>query len=235
MPQNVKQRGGSFGAQARIAGQVRWLGSFPTRAQAKSAVKMAKAPGPRRVQPPSSVELEQIATAMGERVAELAVYVRVAAWSGLRVSEVAALEWRDLIERDGMTMLHVRSGKGSKERHSVLLEPGIEALDELVSTRHPRRLMFTTARGTAWSKRSVNYHWCELRKEGLLPREEAVFHDLRKFHATYLLNAGAADIDVAVQLGHFDKYGRPNADLVRRIYGFVDNDRALCRIGAVRA
>jgi integrase len=57
---------------------------------------------------------------------------------------------------------------------------------------------------------------------------EARWHDLRHFHATWLLDRGASVLDVAIQLGH-----RDGGELVRRRYGHPSSDLALGRLAAV--
>ena len=56
------------------------------------------------------------------------------------------------------------------------------------------------------------------------------WHDLRHYHATWLLDRGASDADVAEQLGHKDG-GRLVADL----YGHTYNDNALSRLQEIAA
>jgi hypothetical protein len=65
--------------------------------------------------------------------------------------------------------------------------------------------------------------WCEARAKVGLP--ELRFHDLRHFHATWLLDQGASDMDVAIQLGH-----RDGGVQVRRTYGHPSRERALARL-----
>jgi integrase len=63
--------------------------------------------------------------------------------------------------------------------------------------------------------------------------ERLTFHSLRHFHASWLLNQGASDLDVALQLGHGRKDGTVDPTLVRRTYGHPDVESGLARLEAL--
>lgn len=159
--------------------------------------------------------------------------VLTAAFSGLRLSEVAALEARDLTfswpeaGRRVLT-LHVRHGKGGKERHSVLFEPGLSAL--MVVLPEVGRI-FSRSLGRSWDRKSVNRVWLRVRERAGLP--DCRFHDLRHFHATWLIDRGVSDLDIAIQLGHVDRHGRPDPTQVRKRYAHPSHEAALARVAAV--
>ena len=119
----------------------------------------------------------------------LRLLIQVCAYSGLRLSEALALEARDL---DG-DVVHVRDGKGGREGHAILFEPALSALQHC-GVRAGR--VFPAG----WDRHSVNRMWRLLRaRAGIVtPR----FHDLRHFHATWLLARGVNRADVAAQLRH---------------------------------
>lgn len=173
-----------------------------------------------RVDPPTEVDVERMivrAPAFGLPGA----MVGVAAYSGLRLSEVAALEPSDVLTTKTQTRLLVRAGKAGRRRTSLLFRR--EFAEEIPFRRRVSR--------RAWDRKSVNRCWVKLREDVGLP--EVRFHDLRHFHATWLLDRGASDLDVAVQLGHVDSRGRPNPELVRDRYGHPSLEAALTRLEAV--
>lgn len=171
--------------------------------------------------PPQPQEVALLASAMPTE--ELTSFVMVAAYSGLRLSEVAALWGTDIEDRDGVRMVHVRRGKGGKERYSVLLAPAWEFLPAR------RGRLFLNEAGRRYDRKLINKKWMTARREtGLVYR----FHDLRHFFATYALDHGCTDLDVAIALGHTDRFGRPDTELVRRTYGHANPMKALARIAA---
>lgn len=209
----------------------------------------------RRVVPPTEEQVAALADAMP---GVLRAFTLTAAYSGLRLEvEVAALLAGDVAESslrdlaslglaladpgraplggDSATcLLHVRSGKGprknggvGKERWSVLFEPGLSALLE---SAHPYGHLFRNARGYPWTRKAVNKAWCRARADVGL--EWVQFRDLRRFHASWLLDRGVSEMDVALQLGHTDRFGRPNTDQVRKTYGWPDSMKALARVAA---
>jgi len=123
--------------------------------------------------------------------------------SGLRVSELVGLNWRDIDEELGMVM--VRSGKGNKDRLVPLGEP---ALDALLKWRRampiawePAGPVIVNLRGGRLTTRSV---------EKILQRRIAAAgisagitpHGLRHSFATHMLNNGADLRSIQEMLGH---------------------------------
>jgi integrase/recombinase XerC len=123
--------------------------------------------------------------------------------SGLRVSELVGLNWRDVDDEVGMVL--VRSGKGNKDRMVPIGEPALDALKAW------RRAMpkaweldgpvITNLRGGRLTTRAV---------ENILARRIVTSglgssitpHGLRHCFATHMLNAGADLRSIQEMLGH---------------------------------
>jgi integrase/recombinase XerC len=123
--------------------------------------------------------------------------------SGLRVSELTGLCWRDVDYELGMVM--VRAGKGNKDRLVPLGEP---ALDTLKAWRNampiawtPDGAVITNLRGGRLTPRSVqNIVARRLLDAGInMPLTP---HGLRHCFATHMLNAGADLRSIQEMLGH---------------------------------
>ena len=167
---------------------------------------------------PTSTEVEALAAALPGSLGPMAL---VAACSGLRLSELAALAARDVRLEGGVTIVVVRQGKGGVRGESVVLEPGASVVVERAAAGG---LLFPRAGGAPWNRQKVNDRWRAVcRRLGIV---SVRFHDLRHFHASLLVDAGHREIDVAAQLRH-----RDNGRLVREVYAHPDNAAALRRIG----
>lgn len=177
--------------------------------------------------------IDEVEPVIARLPGELEAFARVALWSGLRLSEVADLRRGDVEHnRDGTALVHVRAGKGNVEGWSLLYAPGRAALDVVTGLGHEGVLLRNSQR-QAWNRRSVNKQWVHARS--LVPGQEATkFHTLRAIHATWLLDQGVAELDVAMQLRHIDKDGHPNVELVRKVYGRPSVDAAMGRLRLVR-
>ncbi len=121
--------------------------------------------------------------------------------SGLRVSEVAALRPGDI---DSARMLiHVRLGKGSKDRMTKLSPRLLEVLREYWRAAHPRMWLFPQ---TGNPDRAMNTSSIERMVHRLAKRagiSKAVTpHTLRHSYATHLLDAGTDLRTIQVLLGH---------------------------------
>lgn len=123
--------------------------------------------------------------------------------SGLRVSELTGLCWRDLDLELGMVT--VRAGKGHKDRVVPMGEP---ALDALLAWRAAMPLVWsvegpviTNLRGRRLTTRSVEKIVARrLTRAGL--DTPLTPHGLRHCFATHLLNAGADLRSIQEMLGH---------------------------------
>lgn len=187
------------------------------------------------VVPPTREQLDRMLTGLESEGAWARTLAGVAAWSGLRWSEVSVLRVENVdvglpdtvialnAQLPPRVTLDVEHGKGDLARRSVLFEPGAVALRDYMLPCAPERLVFPSLSSGVIPRQTYNSLWCRTREKVGLP--ELRFHDLRHFHATWLLDQGASDLDVAIQLGH-----RDGGEQVRKTYGHPSRERALERL-----
>jgi len=123
--------------------------------------------------------------------------------SGLRVSELTGLCWRDLDDDLGMVM--VRAGKGDKDRLVPLGEPALDALKAwqaaMPAAWTPDGAIITNLRGGRLTPRSVqNIVARRLLEAGI--DAPLTPHGLRHCFATHMLNGGADLRSIQEMLGH---------------------------------
>ena len=123
--------------------------------------------------------------------------------SGLRVSELVGLDWRDIDDEIGM--LTVRAGKGAKDRVVPIGEPALDALKAwriaMPISADPNAPVITNLRGTRLTTRSVEKMVARrIQDSGLTA--SATPHGLRHSFATHMLNAGADLRSIQEMLGH---------------------------------
>lgn len=124
---------------------------------------------------------------------------------GLRCFELRNLQIKDLdFDRK---MVHVRQGKGRKDRYVPLSEMQVRGLRTFFSAEKPVTWCFTgndregapvqlSARGVQWIVREARKH-SEIQKE-------VTTHSLRHSYATHLLEMGLDIMSVKDLLGHAD-------------------------------
>ena len=119
--------------------------------------------------------------------------------AGLRRSEVLNLKSEDI---DGKRMLiKVRSGKGNKDRYTILSEKLLKDLRLYYLEWHPKNHLFEGPKGAAYSAESVLKIVKEAsRKAGI--RKKVTPHMLRHSFATHLLESGTDLRYIQVLLGH---------------------------------
>lgn len=121
---------------------------------------------------------------------------------GLRCSEVRHLKIGDIdVERN---QLHVRQGKGGKDRIVPLgnmLQRGIKTY---IETQHPKSFLFEGNDGQAFSQRGTQWVMSQaLQKSGIV-KEDVSLHTLRHSYATHLLEQGVSILAIKELLGHAD-------------------------------
>jgi integrase/recombinase XerD len=120
--------------------------------------------------------------------------------AGLRLSEAVNLRLGD-IDSQRMT-IHIRQGKGSKDRYSILAKATLHVLREYYRSYRPRKWLFEGRReGEPLSHRSVDATLKRCVKLGGL-RKQVTVHTLRHSFATHLLEAGYQLQLIQSLLGH---------------------------------
>lgn len=118
---------------------------------------------------------------------------------GLRCAEVRTLKVADVdTER---SMVHVRQGKGGKDRClplGVMLIRGIKAF---IDAEKPRTYLFEGNDGNAYSQRGAQWAISQaVKKAGII--KEVTLHTLRHTYATHLLEQGVNILVIKELLGH---------------------------------
>ena len=128
--------------------------------------------------------------------------------SGLRVSEICALELNDVNLEDGF--LRVRSGKGDKQRIAPFGAKAANAIDVYIQSARPQLVrshtgsaMFLSNRGIPISRKTI---WFMIKQaaERVKIAKPVKPHILRHSFATHLLSGGADLRVIQEMLGHAD-------------------------------
>ena len=185
--------------------------------------------------PPTPIELGRLvsgARARGGWWSHFADCILFTAYSGLRGEEVERVATKDILEAGTRLVVYGKRLAGQlepRERTVAVFEPGRAAL-----LRHAPDL------GRVWRAPAGGKltQTVRDRRYKSLTTEVGVtgtFHGLRHYCATWLLDQGASEMDVAIQLGHRDRAGRVDVTQVRRVYGHPTVGPALSRLEAVIA
>ncbi|MCU7552909.1 tyrosine-type recombinase/integrase [Chitinophagaceae bacterium LB-8] len=119
--------------------------------------------------------------------------------AGLRVSELVKLRIKDI--DPGRMMIHIREGKGGKDRMVPLSQTLLETLRIYYQQYKPGEYLFEGENRGPYSTRSAQEvlkkakRWAGIQKKGSI-------HLLRHSYATHLLEAGTDIRYIQVLLGH---------------------------------
>jgi len=124
---------------------------------------------------------------------------------GLRCFELRNLQLKDLdFDRK---MLHIRQGKGRKDRYVPLSEIQVRGLKKYIAAENPNIWCFNgndrTGNPAQLSAMGVQWIVREARKHSGI-KKEVTTHSLRHSYATHLLEMGLDIISVKDLLGHAD-------------------------------
>lgn len=125
--------------------------------------------------------------------------IALAYGAGMRVSEVVNLRVHDIDFERGL--LIVRSGKGGRDRQTLLPSKLVADLKRVTALKHPDDVLFASERGGRLSTRTAQ----KIFEQGLKRADihkKATFHSLRHSFATHLLEKGTDIRYVQELLGH---------------------------------
>ena len=146
----------------------------------------------------TEVEMGMLVRAAGNRRDRLLIEIGYA--GGLRVSELVALTWGDVIKRQDKVQLSVL-GKGGKRREVLLPEVVSRSLLSLRGDAGADDPIFASRQGKHLTERAVNYVLKRVAaKVGVSENFSA--HWLRHAHASHAIDRGAALPVVQATLGH---------------------------------
>jgi integrase len=194
---------------------------------------ISRGPGRRHEQPPSE---KQVWTLIGHArqlvCPSFAAWLQVAAFTGLRPGELDALRHSrvdltrsriEVVEQFDAKTRTFTLPKNGKTREAPLTEPARAAI---LSLPEEGEFCFTSLRGEYWTPSSRAYHWKAVRAAAGWQR--SLYLATRHFAGWYMVNQlELPSEDVAIALGHSD-----GGELVRRLYGHRDQERALDRVTA---
>lgn len=154
-----------------------------------------------------SVETKHTKTLTEEQVIRLAsgnlgkrdeAIVRVLYSSAMRVSELCALQWKDVIEQGSRAILVIR-GKGGKTRESGISASAYSAMKALRNGASDESFVFLSNRKQQMDRTTVNHLFTKL---SAIVGKDISPHWLRHSHVTHALQRGANPTDVMNQAGH---------------------------------
>lgn len=120
--------------------------------------------------------------------------------AGLRVGEIVRLQRNDVDSERGL--IHVRSGKGFKDRYTTLSKLAYEELSKYISLFHPEHWLFPSPDGKRHIATRTAEKVFELAKNKAMVTKDCSIHSLRHSFATHLLENGTDLRYVQELLGH---------------------------------
>jgi site-specific recombinase XerD len=137
---------------------------------------------------------------------------------GLRVGEAVRIEVKDIHGRENPPRLHVKNGKGGKDRYVPLSPAMVEELRQWWRTHQNPRFLFPSP-GRGWADRTLTLS--QSMHQGTGPMSESCVqsayrmaraasgvnpasttHTLRHSYATHLLEEGVSLLQISRYLGH---------------------------------
>jgi len=158
---------------------------------------------PRPLEPDELARLREVARISENPLAN--VVVTVLLQTGLRVSELCALDDRDVNVHT--LSARVSSGKGDKDRIVMFSQPGADVIGCWRRHRNGRRTcdhdaFLVNSRGNRLTSRNVQKLMDKLADDSDIPRPRLSPHTLRHNFATGLLNGGADIVSIQKLMGH---------------------------------
>ena len=173
----------------------------------ESVPKMPKLPTVGRKHP-REVHRDDIETVLEKSSVSARLALGLAAFAGLRASEVRGLRWTDVdlksrtvTVRRALTLGEETTPKSHHQRPIPIATPLFNLLTAAASKKHkPSAPVAVTAKGERWGESGLNQALKQAQKRA--DKSGWSFHDLRHFFATELFRRGASAPVVQQLLGH---------------------------------
>lgn len=152
------------------------------------------------------------------REARFAACLRLMYHCGLRVGEAVAIQVRDIHGRENPPRLHIRNGKGGKDRFVPIAPAMVEELRRWWRTHSNDTWLFPSP-GRGWSDRTLTLSQSMARSTAPMSvssvqmayrlaraasgvNSASTTHSLRHSYATHLLEEGVSLLQISKYLGH---------------------------------
>lgn len=152
------------------------------------------------------------------REARFAACLRLMYHCGLRVGEAVAIQVRDIHGRENPPRLHIRNGKGGKDRFVPIAPAMVEELRRWWRTHSNDTWLFPSP-GRGWSDRTLTLSQSMARSAAPMSvssvqmayrlaraasgvNSASTTHSLRHSYATHLLEEGVSLLQISKYLGH---------------------------------
>jgi integrase/recombinase XerC len=172
---------------------------------------------------PRPIDEADLALALAAARPKMRAVLTLAAYAGLRCIEIAGLDWSDLRREGDGAYLHVRHGKGSKERTVEIGTTVIKALQAYGIKR--RGAMFLGLDGARADAKSISRSGNRYLAAHSIP---ATMHQLRHRYGTIAYQISRDLRMVQEQLGHSSPqttagYARPSPEAAARMVAAMDD------------
>jgi site-specific recombinase XerD len=119
--------------------------------------------------------------------------------SGVRVGELVNLQVKDVHSQ--RMLIHVRSGKGDKDRFTLLSVRLLNELRAYWMQYRPETWLFPNRSGSQMAPSSIQHVYYQAKEKAAIETGHGI-HSLRHSFATHLLEAGTELPDISRLLGH---------------------------------
>lgn len=155
---------------------------------------------------------EEVKALLGAADERFTAFVAVAAFAGLRLGEIAALQVDDVeflkrelhverqVQRAGAGKVEIRPPKYGSERTIAIPDELLKILSAHVALDHRGEWLFAGASDDPPHQNTVGYWWRKTRTAASL--DAVKLHDMRHFYASGLIAAGCDVVTVQRALGH---------------------------------
>ncbi len=160
-----------------------------------------RASEPKRLHlPPSQKDINYLLLEAHKRSSHIYALVITAVSTGLRISELCALNHEDLDEESRPARVIVREGKGKKDRVVPINKKALQAIKNQIILETEGGPLLTNTEGKRWKPDSAADYIMRLCREAKV--RAITPHDFRRYFATKLIKSGANVATVKDMLGH---------------------------------
>lgn len=153
----------------------------------------------------------------------LSLYIGCSCFFGLRASDTLSLRWEEVLEKDELQLIEMKTQKKREIRINQQLKKHISDCFNIIKPASLNEFMFISQKGTVYSIQRINVILKNLKKQYNLKLKNFSSHSLRKCFGREIFNRSGSNAELSlVRLSQLFNHSNPS--ITRRYLGIAKEE-----------
>ena len=149
---------------------------------------------------------------------KMSLLMAMGCFTGLRISDILALRWRQILNKDEFCITEIKTGKQRTIRLNPQLQQHIRDCYEHISPIGINAPILISQKGTAFTIQRINIILKEIREKYRLKIKNFSCHSLRKTFGRQVYNMNSDNAELAL-IKHMELFNHSSVSITKRYLG----------------